>query len=643
MRGGWSSLAALMLVGGCGSKGSTLDAADGRVVDGGADVDGGLGSDTPVDMAGPCLAVQTLSPAESLGYAPLAVGDCWTYRERSRRLLVADYAELQQRLEVTQTKSVDGIDALVVADGDPTANPSATQAYLAVSDVGLVNHGGAGTDLPGTISSAAPYTEIPFPVQVCSTYQQFRTMTPYATLTSTSVMRSIGPTTVSGVTFPDALRAERNVISEQPVDGGAPIVSQVYSTVEWYAPGIGRVQRSVRTPDSESIYDITGALIGGVGHGVLPGGNLAMLDVDQTFLGGSDRPAVASDGQNFLVLSSNSTSSTVGGLAAMLVGPDGHLVKSTLVVQGGRVPTSPAVAYGAGRYLVAYPTYNSTIKAVMLSSDGTQLAPAFDIFGSGSVAVAYGGNAFLVANNQGTSLAITVVSTQGAVVGEVIPYPGQVQSSPALAFDGRNFLMAWLNTTTELPNGASTHVSAARVNAEGNAIDVNLTQVTSAPPLQENLDVAFDGTRYVVSWFHRTNQSLLGVGDVRIARMGIDGLLLDPGGRVVAPARTNSSKRDPRIARLGSQTLVVWERINYQASGPSTWIAGTRVDADGNSLDSSADADGLFISAQATGTGSQPIVPAIGWGSDRSLMVFVDRAGEAIQKRQIDDSLIYPW
>jgi hypothetical protein len=104
-------------------------------------------------------------------------------------------------------------------------------------------------------------------------------------------------------------------------------------------------------------------------------------------------------GKGFLVLSSTSTSLDEGGMAAMLVGPDGRLVKSTPIVQRGRVPYSPAVAYGDGRYLVVYGTYNGTIKAVMLSSDGTQQGSAFDITGSGPVAVAHGGGVFLVAGH----------------------------------------------------------------------------------------------------------------------------------------------------------------------------------------------------------------------------------------------------
>ena len=607
--------------------------------------DGPPGDTGGSDTGGVCEVVRTLSASQSLAYAPMAIGDRWTYQGRSWLTSFPQYpVEYQQRLEVTGTKTINGVEAFVVNDSSPDGNPTPADEYFAVTAAGLVNEGLAATGNPPPTGwfPAAPYVEVPFPVRVCSAFQKFQMTGSSGKATGTSVARAVETTAVSGMSFPDALRMEENVTIETAApDGGAPVVRPYSSTVDWYAPGFGRIKRTVNLSDREYHYDITGALIGGVGHGVLPGGNIAQLDVISSFLGSSDRPAVASDGQRFLVVSSTSTDLYVGGLAAILVGPDGKTIKTTPIVQGGRVPTTAAVAYGDGRYLVAYPTWNSTIKAVMLSSDGTQMGSAFDIWGGGSVAVAYGKGVFLVASNQSASLGISVVSSQGAVTSEAIPYPGQQQQgAPALAFDGKNFLMAWLNTTSELPNGLSKHVSAGRVNADGNAIDVAITQVTTAPPLQVDVDVAFDGTRYVVAWGHAKFASEIGANEVRIARIGTDGVLLDPGGRVIAPARGETGKANPRITRLGSQTLVVWRRTNYQERGPSIWIAGTRVDADGNSLDSSATSDGLFISGPSS---SETILPAVAWSGDRALLVYIDRGGESMMKRKLDASLVFPW
>jgi hypothetical protein len=545
------------------------DASAAEAVDGGS-VDASL-----PDTVGNCPLTRTLSPSESRAYAPFALGNRWTYRGRTRLLSVASSTvEYQQRLEVTGTKTINGVDALVVTDSNPNGNPFPTEEYWLVSDTGLVNQGTKpDSDVPGTTPAAAPYVEVAFPVEVCSAFQQFRTMSAFETVTATSVMRSLEAVTVTGVTFPNALRVERKVTSElnfPALDGGLPPVRDLYSAVDWYAPGLGRVKRSVLTADREYTLELTGAQAGGVAHGVLPGGNIVLLDVDRSYL--ADWPAVASDGQSFLVLSSRGA--PMGGMAAILLGVDGRVVKSTAILQDGGVTVSPRVAYGEGHYLAAYPAINST-KAVMLSSDGTQQGSPLDIAGTGAVAVAYGRGVFLVASNAANGVTITVVNGQGAVTGEVVPYPGQHSSSPRLAFDGRNFLLAWLNTTSEPPNDQATHVSAGRVNSDGNAIDINVTPVTSAPPLQEDVDVAFDGARYVVSWLHRTNESLTGAGEVRIARVGVDGVLLDPGGRVIAPARTDTGKEHPRIARLGAQTIVAWERINYRSAGQSIWIAGT--------------------------------------------------------------------
>jgi hypothetical protein len=597
---------------------------------------------------GACDATQTLTPEQSLSYAPIAVGDRWTFGGRAHTLDGASAFQFQQRLEVTGTKTIDGVEAFVITDSSSDGNPGATEEYLSLGVDGLVDQGAsANASLPGETPTSAPYVEVPFPVRVCSTFEQLHA----PDQDQTAIARSLGPVTVSGISFPDALRVERTLTSTYTPKAKAgfkpqaPVVTTAWTAVDWYAPGFGRIKRTVtdtRSAYSYSYdYDITGALVGGVGHGVLPGGTIAQIDEDEDFLPGLDpvaRPGIASDGTRFLVATGSSTSFYDGALAVVLVGLDGHAISTTNVAAGG-VPSAPAAAWGGGRYLVAYPRFNSTPQAVLLDQNGAQQGMPLDVFGNGTVSAVYGKGVFLIATTQAAGVTLTSVSPQGTVLGEMVPYPGQAQGSPALAFDGSNFLLTWLAGPSE-----GTHVWAGRVNADGNAIDVTPTQITKAAPFQEDLDVAFDGARYVVAWFDRADPSVEGSGDVRIARVAVDGTLLDPGGRVVAPARTNTSHGAVRIGRVGSQAVVVWARVNFQEPGSSTWVAGTRIAADGSSLDSSATSDGLYISAQpALGVGASPILPAIGWSGDRSLVAWVDRAGEDMKKRTIDASLLYPW
>jgi hypothetical protein len=544
-------------------------------------------------------------------------------------LLSDDYGgEFQQRLEVTGTKPIGGVESFVVSDSQ------AQEEYFSFDSAGLVNQGAASNEgPPGTTPSEAPYPELPFPIRVCSAFQQFKS----DGQTQTAIEWSIGDVTVSQIPFHDVLELDRKLERVYRIGLGAK-VSTVWTATDWYAPGFGHIKSTVIAGDTRSDYDITGALLGGVGYGVLPGGNIAQLDEAETFLTGDDRPATAWDGARFLVASGTSTSSSAGGLSVSLVGPDGTTA-STTTVAGGSVPVAPAAAWGGDRYLVAYDIYNSSPKAVLLDASGAQQGKPFDIVGAGPVAVAYGRGVFLVVSAQAQGLTISVVPPAGGVTSEVIPYPMPTSSHPAIAFDGEDFLLTWLSGNVD-----STHVWAGRVNADGNAIDVKPTQVTAAPPLQEQVDVTFDGVRYVLAWFDRANVSTIGEGDVRIARVGVDGTLLDPGGRVVAPGRKGTSKNGIRIGHVGPQAFVVWQRIDYQSTGPSTWIGGTRVDAEGNALDSSATSDGLFISMQAgPGAGSAPINPEMVWGGDRALVAFVDRAGESMNKRTINGSLIYPW
>jgi hypothetical protein len=441
-------------------------------------------------------------------------------------------------------------------------------------------------------------------------------------------------------TFADALQVERNVTITKNASQPATFTSRV-GTVDWYAPGVGLIKRTVTdatepyNPETDS-FELIGSLLGGVGRGVVPLDMIADgLQPADANTSDPDRPAIASDGTHFLVVQALSD----GELQEILVGPDGGNLKSASLAQGPSPARSPAVTYGDGVYLVAYSVESGPLRGLMVSPDGTaQVAFEISPKSDWGASVAYGGGAFLVANIQAGSLWVTSVSKQGVVLGEVQPYPGQTQKSPSIASDGRDFLAVWANVTTELPNAEATHISAGRVNADGNAIDVAITQVSAAPGVEEDPDVTFDGAQYVVAWFRRPEPSLLDEGTVSAARIGTDGVLLDPGGQAISG--TNTPKQHPRVGRVGTQALVVWE---VGISGAGAHIVGTRIGADGMPLDTSATDDGLWISAQPQGIGSGAVMPDVGFGGDRSLVVCLERSYPSTQGWQIDATLVFPW
>ena len=161
-----------------------------------------------------------------------------------------------------------------------------------------------------------------------------------------------------------------------------------------------------------------------------------------------------------------------------------------------------------------------------------------------------------------------------------------------MAFDGTNFLLAWEYGATDPPNTQTTHVAAGRLEDHGYAIDVNITTVSNLAGTEEGVDVAFDGSNYVVAWFNHPPSNL---GTVRVARFSTAGALLDPvGGQATTTSAVATD--NPRIARLGSETFVVWEQNDTLGINPGYRIAGTRISSASMALDTTTFAAGLWVS-----------------------------------------------
>jgi hypothetical protein len=608
--------------------------ADARVVDSTE-----AGSSTDI---GACVVEKTLSAEESRRYVPFAVGDRWTYRGVETFRQTSSSTEFQQMLAVTGTQTMDGTQVLVLTDLNEWSGM--TDEYLEVTASGLINHGAAANGYaPDEVQGAPPYTEVALPVQVCSVIDQFTTVPSNnaTSVTSAAVERALESTVVPAGTFANSLRIERTLFSKTYVSISS--LSSEVDVTDWYAPGIGRVRRLVHTASEDYSYDLTGALVGGLGRGVIPLGTIADdVAIADTYSADDVRPAVVYDGSKFLTVAATSTDFEAGGLHGVFVGRDGLASSSFPIIQKVGAPVQLAAAYGDGRYLVVYQVMNGGFYGLLVSADGVAIGNQFLISkGTTGLAVTYGAGVFMVAHTDANVLTLTPITSQGAIQTDSQPYPGQTQIAPALAFDGANFLVAWENQNTD----RNTHISAGRVDNHGRAIDVAITSVSQAAETEEDVDVVFDGTNYVIAWFQRPVPSYLDKGTVRVARISTDGILLDSGptpagGKPVST--TDSPRKRPRIARLGSQTLVVWE-IGPMTNSSGAWyrLVGTRVDTNGVALDTSPANEGLWLSAQMTRLGNQPVVPEIAYGEDRSLLVFV--GGQSGGNVTLEDTLIFPW
>jgi len=179
--------------------------------------------------------------------------------------------------------------------------------------------------------------------------------------------------------------------------------------------------------------------------------------------------------------------------------------------------------------------------------------------------------------------------------------PGRgIQGTPAVAFGGGQYLVAWREGWHG--KGGSARVYAARVSAEGKVLDakgIEVAPVATPGGPQERPRVAFAGGVFLVVWQDLRNGKDY---DVLAARVdAASGKVLDREPlRVAAGPRTQAL---PDVASHGNGFLVVWQGL-----------AGEEADYRGYAAPVSA--DGVVGPAVETGLAPQP---RVAWNGERFL------------------------
>ena len=168
------------------------------------------------------------------------------------------------------------------------------------------------------------------------------------------------------------------------------------------------------------------------------------------------------------------------------------------------------------------------------------------------------------------------IASYGEVVGErpvstIVygPAPGQ-RYGVAAASDGRDFLLAWVETQRSRVNGAQ--IYAARINASGEVLDPLGIHISDTSNQLTQVNAVFLGNVYLVYW---NGQS--GLMAVRISR---EGVLLDSVPRVLASrgifgayaAASNGNRtvivfRGPGVAGM----MIALDRDGNVVAGPKTF------------------------------------------------------------------------
>jgi hypothetical protein len=197
----------------------------------------------------------------------------------------------------------------------------------------------------------------------------------------------------------------------------------------------------------------------------------------------------------------------------------------------------------------------------------------------------------------------TVLDTSGITIAT----GDRSQRSPALAFDGQNFLVAW-----QQPGNGMSDIWGARVTPQGTVLDPTGFGISWAANEQYVPAVGFDGTSFLVAWKdYRIGDH--NPSDVYGARVTSQGTVLDPAGFVISQAAHD--QYNPAVGVGGSNFLVVWQdnrsNINYD-------IYGARLTPQGAVLDSAG-----FVISKALIANKQRM-PAVSFDGANFLVAWQD-------------------
>ena len=293
----------------------------------------------------------------------------------------------------------------------------------------------------------------------------------------------------------------------------------------------------------------------------------------------SDRPAVASNGTNYLVVWEDH-STLDGDIYGSLVTREG-IVKNPggfLIGGASNAQTHPTVASNGKDYLVAWQDARNKAQSGSLDSDifAARVTSEGEVLDGNGIAVCVGfkdkifpalasdGENYLVTWTDNRAFPYNVyaarITTDASVLDPdgfpVNTAPEVVQTAPSISYMESVYLITW---TTRQNNRSD--IAFARVTINGIVLDPNARVITSEAYSSDEPDVAVCGTNFVMVW---TGRSLpISSSDIYAARVSIEGVVLDPGGKPVASA--TNEQWAPAIACGKQGCLVAWQdRLDTQ-------------------------------------------------------------------------------
>ncbi len=335
--------------------------------------------------------------------------------------------------------------------------------------------------------------------------------------------------------------------------------------------------------------------------------------------------SAAYDGTNILVgirgdqdSPANITAQLVSSMTGSLVGPR---------VSVGRTGGAPSVAFDGSNYLMVWPddaTFPNKLYGQRISTSGQLVGAPFPIAVTGDEGgpVIFDSENYFVAWEIRSSPSVTdtadiygqFISPSGALMGSIISVSTAThgQRMPALAFDGTNILVVWVdgrNQSACYTDPATQQNTCKESDVYGQFItksspgeagalngDNFLINESSLP--NENPAISFNDTNYLVVM--NEESTLPNACPSEGCQWRIYGRIVTtagiPGDSRVILSDTTAARRSPKTGRCGSYHLVTWTE-NF--GRPTSRIKGCYYDASGTSY-------GEFTIASPTEDGRLP-------------------------------------
>ncbi len=310
----------------------------------------------------------------------------------------------------------------------------------------------------------------------------------------------------------------------------------------------------------------------------------------------------AFDGSNYIVtLQGNASDSWA--ICAQMISSMGEKVGGLINI--GRYGDTPIIAFDGTRYLMVWTDYAHTpdddIYGCFISKSGVVGTPFVISSAPGMQKVAsmgFDGTNYMVVwddyRNESSSNAIDIyaqrVSTSGSLVGSEIAVCSQArdQRNAAMAFDGTNYLVTYMNKRSENPNIRDINGNfMSKSGVVGSQFKIN---TTDCPNSQNPIGLAYGKDGYMVVWGKD-----MGAGGNADAIWDVYGRVIAPNGTFrsseLAISTIPGSQAFPRVTSDGTRYFVVWTDLSL----PDVEITGQ-----------------FFSETGTTVTGTFPVVSGTG-------------------------------